>query len=317
MITAKVIADSISELGIRITTLQLRFPRIILAEVNTHGALAKNARSTRAVPTNKLIREVREDPFIPIKWGSNNPGMQSNSEITDKDLIAELKHEWKEAARFAANQADSLFKMGLHKQWAGRLLEPFMWVDSVVTATDWANFDGLRNHPDAQPEFEALAIAIAEARTNSTPKLLKHGEWHMPYVRDEDYNQVLYYLADKQLNETGIIGDIDDNWRLNPNVVETLLKLSVARCARVSYAPFDGNGSIQKEVERYDLLVTSKPVHASPTEHQATPDTKTGPDEIEPRPRWNHGWQHGRFYGWRQYRKMIPGNTILDNHHGR
>lgn len=301
MITAKVICDSISPDNVRLTTLQLHFPRIILAEINTHGALAKNARSTRAVPTSKLIKEVRENPYVPAKWGMNNPGMQSNAEIVDAEHIAELEKEWREAARDAADHAEKLFNKKLHKQWAGRVLEPYMWVDSVVSATDWANFFALRYHPDAQPEFEDLAKAIRKARDESTPEIVKPGQWHLPYIQKSDADLVYEYFEQKksQFLSTGEFIDIG-------NFADIYQKLSVARCARVSYAPFDGDGSIEKELQRYDLLVNSKPVHSSCLEHQATPDVFT--DILE----GVHKEEWGRFYGWRQYRKMIPGNTVLD-----
>lgn len=315
--SAKVIKHSIAQnTGIELITLQTRMPRIILAEFNTHGAIAKNARSTRAVPTKKLIEEVRTNPYIPSKWGYNNPGMQSKEWVTDPKEIAELEAQWIADANEAANRAEWYLNRDkpIHKQWAGRQLEPFMWVDSVITATDWTNFQTLRNHEDAQPEFHQLAEAIKTVIGRSIPNVLKPGEWHLPYVNEDDYQNCFEFLSGRDYFHNKKISNKED--------LSSLLTrhLSVARCARVSYTPFDGNGSVEKELERYDNLVTSKPVHSSPTEHQATPDIYLTEDDIEYCSGYGPlGWQypeeHGRFMGWRQFRHQIPGNTVWDKHH--
>jgi hypothetical protein len=289
-ISAQVIEDSISELGIRLTTLQLRFPRFILAELNTHRQLSKNARSTRAVPTLKLIDEVRLNPFIPVKWMKNKSGMQATEPMSPEEAV-KAESLWRQAAASAADYAEALFATGLHKQWAGRVLEPFMFVDSLVSSTHWANFDALRDHPDAQPEIEVLAKAIIEARAGSSPVNLKPGQWHLPYCT----------FGEKILAEDS--GDYSE-----------ALKLSTARCARVSYAPFDGNGSIEKELERYFSLVGSTPIHASPAEHQATPDILkvAGGNVLFGRKDWTEPKKHGNFFGWIQHRKTIPNNYVPD-----
>jgi thymidylate synthase ThyX len=290
-ISAQVIEDSISELGIRLTTLQLRFPRFILAELNTHRQISKNARSTRAVPTLKLIDEVRTKPFIPVKWLKNKPGMQATEPMSPEDAV-KAEALWRQAAASAADYAEALFATGLHKQWAGRVLEPFMYVDSLVSSTHWANFEALRDHPDAQPEIEVLAKAIIAARAASKPTPLKQGQWHLPYCTFEEKFTV---------SQTGDYRDA--------------LKLSTARCARVSYAPFDGNASPEKEIERYFNLVGSTPIHASPTEHQATPDimvVKAGNPHFG-RKDWEFPEKHGNFFGWKQHRKFIDNNYIPDS----
>jgi hypothetical protein len=67
-INAKIVADSLSIHGDRLTTLLITFPRFILAEVNTHRMLSKNTSSSRAIPFEKMIQSVEKDPFIPIAW---------------------------------------------------------------------------------------------------------------------------------------------------------------------------------------------------------------------------------------------------------
>lgn len=266
-ITAKVIEDSIAEHGVRLTTLQLCYPRFIHAEFMTHRVFSRNASSSRAIPVAKMIEQVRTNPAMPIHWGKNQPGMQANEELTGQALETMMR-AWQQAAREAAATAEFMDKHGLHKQVANRILEPFQYMHVIVTASEWENFFDLRAHPDAQPEIHALALVMREAMKASTPKMLRDGEWHLPYV--------------KLLERTRHFGDTD-----------LLLKVSAARCARVSYLTHDGQEpSIEKDVALYERLVGGVPLHASPIEHQATPF----PDADM----WS-----GNFRGWLQNRKIV------------
>ena len=266
-ITAKVIEDSIAENGVRLTTLQLCYPRFIHAEFMTHRVFSRNASSSRAIPVAKMIEQVRNDPAMPIHWGKNQPGMQANEQLAP--LAQEgARQLWMQAARDAAATAQVMADMGLHKQVANRILEPYQWMHVIVTATEWENFFELRNHPDAQPEIHALAKVMHHAFAASGCLSLRDGQWHLPYVtraeRAEHYDNI-----------------------------ELLLKLSAARCARVSYLTHDGQEpSIEKDVALYDRLVGSKPLHASPIEHQATPLAEAD--------MWS-----GNFRGWLQNRKLV------------
>lgn len=270
-----------------ISTLRTRSPRVLLPEVNTHRAISKNGRSSRAVTTEKLLLEVKNDPFVPWHWGKNQRGMQASEECnelielwgSDEDFPLRLTREkaWLAARDSAVHVAEGFATAHYHKQVANRLLEPFMWMDSVWTATDWANFLHLRDHKDAEPHFQDLARLVREALTHAPIQQLEIGDWHIPYVMAEEWNRF----------------SIND-----------LLKLSAARCARVSYAPFDGNASIEREFERFEQLVGSDPKHASPVEHQAQADAQ------DDNGKWFAPRLHGNFTGWRQYRKMIPGEYV-------
>lgn len=317
-----IIADSISEEGIRLVTLHARYPRIIHGEVMTHRVFSRNARSSRAVPVNTMLQEVRNDPFIPWHWGKNQKGMQASEEcneyirlpvfssnaqnpyeydgydIWSRDTMEfEREYAWNKACDSAIEVAEALMNAGYHKQIANRLLEPFSYIDTLITSTSWANFFHLRDHEDAEPHFHDLASLIKEKINESIPKLLKNGEWHLPFFDKERDNQA--------------IGDFlrDGSRRviLNDEMIEAQRKVSVARCARISYAPFDGNASIEKEMQRYDLLVGSESLHASPTEHQATPDRRYR-GEYD----WNNLNLHGNFEGWIQYRKTLKGEYVAD-----
>jgi thymidylate synthase ThyX len=288
-IEAKIIADSISEQGVRLTTFQLRYPRFIHAELMTHRVFSRNASSSRAIPVKKMIEDLRRDPAMPVYWGSNKAGMQAGNEITGVDRIA-AEGIWMAAMEGAIFHAESLIERGLHKQIANRILEPWAHINVVVTATDYQNFYTLRRHADAQPEIKALADAMWDAQENSIPKLLKHGEWHLPYITEQEFSE-------------GFEGDYD-----------IFKKVSVARCARVSYLTHDGRQTtVEEDIALFEKLVVAQPLHASPAEHQGTPmycngsfHTTSGKDMYV----YKDEHLGGNFTGWIQYRKTLDGEFI-------
>jgi thymidylate synthase ThyX len=248
MIEAKVVAHSISEKGKEIVTLQLRYPRFIHAEFMTHRVFSRNSASSRAIPVAKMIEQVRSDPAEPVHWGKNQPGMQAREEVAD---IGEARRQWRLAANVAADRAEFMNAMGLHKQIVNRILEPWQWMQTIVTATEWENFFDLRCHPDAQPEIQALAVAMRTAIRESVPVQRPYQaanteeSWHLPYITHDERRSVR---------------------------VPKLLAMSVARCARVSYLKHDGtHATFEEDVALFDRLVGSTPIHASPCEHQAAP----------------------------------------------
>lgn len=277
--TAKVILDSISPDGIRLTTVQVRFWRPMLPELNTHRAISKNAGSSRARPSSSIIDQVNHDPWGPIHWGKNQPGMQARAEF-DGLPKEQLIDAWQWAAHDAAMVASEMLEFGVHKQIVNRLLEPFTYVDVLLTATDWANFFALRLHEDAQPEMQDLAQAIKDAMDSSVPSLLKPGEWHLPYVQQSDWDAH---------NWNG------DSWEES---LETMKRLSVSRCAKISYTAFDGTVEpIEKELARYSRLIETQPVHASPLEHVCTPSTQGD-------------YRASNLRGWNMLRKYIPNEYV-------
>ena len=236
--SAKIVADSVSPQGARITTLQLVYPRIIHSEFMTHRVFSRNAMSSRAIPIAKILEQVRNDPFIPTHWGKNQPGMQAREEL-QSDAAEKARAVWVHAARRAADSAEALAGLGLHKQIANRLLEPFQWMHTVVTATEWSNFFKLRCHPDAEPHIQALAEAMRAVIDASTP--VERCQ-HTPYV-DQEINSKL--------------------------PLATAMELSSARCARVSYKNHDGTPTTHdKDVSLADTLAAAG--HWSPFEHAAT-----------------------------------------------
>lgn len=290
----KIIARSISEAGMPLVTAQFKYPRFIHAEFMTHREFSRNASSSRAIPVKKMIEQVRRDPAMPIHWGANQPGMQADNRLEpEKEAIAQ--EQWVEAAWNAANIAEAMGYNGLHKQVANRILEPFQWMHVIATTSNTSNFFGLRRHKDAQPEIKLVADMWYEALEESTATLIRKDEWHLPYITANDVVKAMQWLK---------YGRIIRSEPSKAEIDNLLICISAARCARVSYLTHDGaEPSIEQDLALYERLVGAEPLHASPTEHQATPDT-LGPVS------WEHPEEHGNLRGWRQFRKMLPGEYI-------
>lgn len=299
---AKVLADSRSPAGHRLTTLEATFPRFVLAEFNTHRVFSRNSASSRAIPIAKQLRRVLEDPYLPIEFGSNQPGMQAGPPL-DGEKREAAEAEWLRARDDAVRHVLALVAgpgeisaggdllevlarvedairdksqpaewLNVHKQVANRLLEPFMWHTVIVTATEWDNFWNLRCHADAQPEIRLVAETMRETMAASEPAELAEEEWHLPLVRPEDREQV--------------------------DSLEDLIKVSAGRCARVSYLTHAGERDLGADVQLHDRLLESG--HMSPLEHPARP---LSPDELA-----ESEWS-GNFRGWHSHRKTIAGEA--------
>jgi thymidylate synthase ThyX len=239
MIKAKIIADSINTYGNRITSFLLTYPRFIHSELMTHRMFSRNAASSRAIPVEKIIKSISEEPAMPCVWGKNQRGMQAEEALSGVELEKAMKI-WHLSKRRQIKYAQMLLQLGLHKQVANRILEPFMHMTTLVTATEYANFFNLRAHKDAQPEFQELAFLMLEEYISSEPKVLQIGSWHLPF-------------ADKYLDE---------------NLSEAqLLKIVTARAARLSYMTFEGDIDHNKDYDLHDKLIESG--HWSPAEHPA------------------------------------------------
>lgn len=295
MFKAEMIAHSLSDNGDEVITMQLQYPRFIHAEFMTHREFSRNASSSRAIPVMKMIEQVRNDPAMPIHWGANQPGMQAHAELEGENAI-EAQELWRMAANNAADIAYEMQRIGLHKQVANRPLEPFQWMHVIMTTSKLSNFFGLRNHPDAQPEIKHLAGLMYDCYQSSVPKSLHRGEWHLPYIKEEDWVAAYGFLK---------IGRITRDEPSQKELQEVLKKASVARCARVSYLTHEGKvPELQADLDLFVRLAGATPIHASPLEHQATPDSF---DEFDG---WAHPELHGNLNGWKQFRKQVEGEYI-------
>lgn len=304
--SAKVILDSISPKGKRIVTVEARYWRSIHAEIMTHRDRARNAASSRAIPflrrdsSGNIVKNcthsyIKNDAFFPEFIGSEMKGMQSGAELPEPQrtealrLIGEMRD-------FNLDRCERLFELGVHKSIINRYVEPFSYITVVMTATEWNNFFRLRVHPKAEKHFNKVATQIRDAIAASTPKLLQPGEWHMPYLRPED--------ADDIRTQTLCFENIPMH---NPEKIETeiLKRVSAARCARLSYLTHDGIRSINEDLRVFNTLIHPKidqerdddVIHSSPLEHvvecMEDPNFRSGP-----------------FVGWKQFRKEFANENV-------
>jgi hypothetical protein len=267
LISAWVVADSLSPTGKRLVTFALKYNRWIHSELMTHREFSRNAASSRAIPVAKTIKQVWNTPAIPVWLGKNQPGMSAKEELGGfKRWLTLLL--WCTAGKFACVLAKIFELIGVHKQFANRLLEPWVYIETLVTSTEWGNFYNLRLAPDAQPEFRDLAQKMLDAQNISTPVKLKYGQWHLPFV-------------------SGL--------EIATHSVEDCIKFSVARCARVSTLHHDGTPTYTADGEKRDRELHDRLMrdgHVSPFEHQATPSLSATK-------------RSGNFIGWKQYRKTL------------
>ena len=333
-IKAEIVGHSLNPQGDELISVLCTFPRIILAEVNTHRMLSKNTSSSRAIPFNKMVEAIENDPFIPIAWQKEHKGMQGTEYLTDRKH-ENVVYEWLKAKDYAIKQATIMNNDGVTKQLCNRLLEPFMWTTMLITGSreGWENLFELRcpsyevpypkevkkykskkevrkenhnltinytdlnwlelNKGQAEIHMMALAEAIYDAVNESTPKQLKAGEWHIPFI-----NKIV---------ESSITLSNED-----------LVKISTAMAARTSYTVVGEEKEVNysKMIELHDRLLAQTPPHSSPLEHTAramseveytssksTGFTRKGKDQ--------YGWCYN-LKGFIPYRYMIDNKTNIE-----
>lgn len=302
--TAKIIASSIFPNGVRVDTLQARYWRPIHGELMTHRDFSRNGASGRAVPVQSVL--ARNETYVP-RFKHNQSGMQP-AEYLSPEAQAAAEKIWMDAANYCRDAARTLSAkdgLNIHKQWPNRMIEWFGWIDVLVTSTRWSNWDALRMHPDAQDEIRLLAERMYQARAEVQPRLLKEGEWHLPYVLDEDREAIakiardgLYENSDRMM---AVLGKLNVPFMRSVSYEnKLLLAVSAARACRVSYAKMDGTPStIEDDMRRYLLLAGGEPLHASPLEHQCR--QKGAFDSPE---------HQGNLRGVVQFRKLIPNECL-------
>lgn len=222
----------------RWTCFKVRYPRFIMAEVNTHRMLSKVSASSRAIPTAKLIEKVKHDPFIPIHVGANQKGMSASQEV-DNETKLRFFDQWRLASRSACLSAEGMERLGVHKQVINRVLEPYLTVETLIAGTEWGNFFKLRASKEAQPEFACLAYKMLECYNESEP--VKAEGWCGPFMD-----------------------------QMPPGISTEEKKLiAVARVARISYSNFSGEINIKDDLRLAEQLKSN--CHMSPFEFVVYP----------------------------------------------
>lgn len=275
----KILADSVNEAGNRLTTFELTYPRFVHAQLMTHRLFSRNAASSRAIPTKRLLERIEDDPAMPLHWGRNQRGMQAREEL-DAHTRNHAEDLWILARDSAVHYAREMATLGVHKQIVNRLVEPWMFITVIVSATEFDNWYHLRTE-DAQPEIAWVAGEMAKQAEESEPEILLPGDWHLPLVETRDWMSDLF-VERYELPE-------DDP-------MMELVKISTARCARVSYLTHDGKRDIEADIALHDRLRASG--HWSPFEHAAMAMATD--------------YRYGNFFGFKQYRKFFT-----DEHFGK
>lgn len=304
--SARVIADSITDDGHRLTTFEATCWRPVLAEQNTHRMMSRNSASSRAIPVTKQLERFDDEFATPLVWPKEQKGMQGGSALEGDDLI-DAQILWFDLADTIHDKIDDYVaehpeaESRLHKSMLNRWLEVGLWQTQIISATSWEGYFWQRCHKDAEPHIRAMAEAIEAAYGASIPEHLDLGEWHLPYWA----------------GNAGHENDNNDAIELASGAPDKMLEIakqcSAARCARVSYLTQGGERDLNEDLNLYARLTSNRvgsedPPHASPLEHVATPwaensqhVTLPNGNTMGPLPKL------GNFVGWLQLRHDVLG----------
>ena len=312
---AEFIQGSIAPCGTPIATLVLEYPRAIHAQLLTHRVFSKNSSSSRAVPIKIAIKQIQENP-VNFIWTENKSGMSGDviTEPSKLKQITDIVSQLFKVTRIAVSQlafSESEGGLNVHKQNAARFLEPFQNIRVVLTSTEWENWDWLRVDSAAQPEIERLAKLMLEARESGEYMELTEGDWHVPFIVrkvNPDNGELTYHHPETDAELT----------------VQEAIELSMSICAQTSFRKEDYSDKKTENV--ISKLFTGNKVHASPSEHQATPipqkldnigfvkqnghfvpylDTSAWPEGVTHIDRKGNLWS-ANFKHWIQNRQLIP-----------
>lgn len=319
MFKVEILADSIcpdsASPNSRLTSFLVTYPRIILAEINTHKMISKNTGSSRAVPVERKAAEILDDPWMPLTWQRKAKGMQGQGTIQALDEAVRIVNEF---IRVCVETSCALDRLELAKQYANRFHETVSWTSTILTSTEWANFFFLRCSEFSQPEFDELAGLMLQAYVDNKPAILSPGQWHVPFgdrVEPEElsnliqikfYDQVKALFRNMNSNERNKLIDIEaaDIGRL---------LVSASRCGRLSYERHNGEFTLESDIEKGLEHVRNR--HSSVFEHQGRPimiDFRQSFHEsvtqglIENNRLWDgKNFWSANFKGWDQFRKFF------------
>ena len=342
-ISAEIIADSKNEFGERITTFVVTFPRIVLAELNTHRVFSRNSASSRAIPFEKMVKMVQEDPFIPIAWQKDHKGMQGKEYFDMEGSITKRESYWLHGRNEAVKTAKMLGESETTKQLCNRLLEPFMWHTAIITATEYENFfvlrcpqytireeevfrsrkDFLKFYQEQGVDIECI-FAREEDNVASLKSNTSGAEIHISRLAEcmwDAFNESKpkklkageWHIPFGDNIHKDKLSDVTDITDL-ACIKETYIKIATARCARVSYFNFEGKDDYEADIKLHDRLASMG--HWSPFEHCAKAmnfsDYDLSDNKVfhkETGVEFCDGWS-GNFRGFIQYRKMFNNENI-------
>ena len=308
-ISAKSILASIDSRGNRIDTILVTFPRFLLAELNTHRIFSRNSASSRAIPFEKMVESVEQNPFIPIAWQKDHKGMQGTEYFTDElNDIPHLNRMWLSGKDSAVGISKSMYNCfenkdgtieGVTKQLCNRLLEPFMWHTVLISFTEIQNFFNLRcpqygndeqgyykSKKDAIRGLQNKGVDISNLIKSTDLEWLKinkgQSEIHMMALAECIYDCINEAKVQRLKNGEWHI-PFSDNIELSvldkyyifnkftniESINDLKIRIATARCARISYTTVGDNK--QNSIES-DLKLHDRLMessHWSPFEHIA------------------------------------------------
>jgi hypothetical protein len=303
MIKAETVAHSLSPQRDELISILATFPRIILAEVNTHRMLSKNTSSSRAIPFSKMVQTIKDNPFIPIAWQEDHSGMQGTKYL-DPGYSIQATTEWLKARDYAVAMAEQMnSSTHVTKQLCNRPLETYMWTTMLITGPreGWENFfalrcpaydlgDGVihRSKKDALKyildnkldKFEGLFITeldwLLANKGQAEIHMMALAECIWDSINESTPKELLageWHLPFKDkidnLNIEATIKSVNSNEHYNS--IPLYAKISTAMAARTSYTIVGEEKEIDytKMIELHDRLIAQNPPHSSPMEHCA------------------------------------------------
>lgn len=261
--------------GERLLTIVARFPRCILAEVNTHRVFGRNSASSRARAVKATIHDVMTQPYVPL-FTKNQKGMSGvflSAEDYERAKVqwlrgrdaavdAELRlllgdmidteenvaHQYVELLDryyeevYNSETPDPL-AISVHKQDANRIIEPFMWHEAIITSSFWDNFLELRcDLKGAQPGIVAMGLLVERALQLSKSEKT----WlHLPFIAPEDKPETFTSFDD----------------------MRPVLLRSATECAQISYKDKSRAVKVTATTALGEKLLEL--MHLSPFEHIA------------------------------------------------
>lgn len=320
--SSTVIADSVSRTGSRLTSLEITFPRVVAAELNTHKVLAKNAASSRARPPLTVLRDAWENPYVPNEIGVNQSGMVAGEALDGKSLKSVQEQILRHRDRALVGAFENLLSTGRIRSFLGE--------ESYARLL----IDGFQGNPEKFELLEDLYRSILhEYKIGNAPynfynvhkqivnRYLEPWLWHTVLVTGTEWDNFVALRANpgadpairqsaekvvESLNESQPQKRYSGEWHL-PFIqesdiaevngdIETLKKISAGRSARLSYLTHHNERSIEKDISLSKRLYEDG--HMSPFEHQARP-LEVGEA------------QDSTLLGWKQYRKELPNENIV------
>lgn len=280
----------------------------------THRDRERNSGSSRAIPWPVMCERIQNDPVMPLEWGVEQKGMVAGPPLSDPNLLLLAGQIWLEARTDAAKHADRLHNIGatfnklypelardeyadvkIHKSLPNRITEPWMWITVVMTSTEWKNLFRQRVHPDAEVHFQKIAgMMKAEILREDNIKELAAGEWHLPYFDWQEDGEAL----DRALIHDKTLRAPDPTQPYKNIVLDFAKKISVARCARVSYVQHGEKArNVVADANLWDRLRSGSSFgHWSPFGHAGQALAK-----LE---------RSGPFIGFKQFRKEFADENV-------